>query len=150
MDSLSSLRRFICSQSTLFFISDKRHLSSSVWKWLSVNWTTWGWDWDWESDWKPQQSLSSIYSSISKALCCQKCRFPDGSAACHALPLAMAIRSDTVLMGTPLRVTFTWIKSVAGERLEPSAFSKWTWRYPEEYKQNKHYKHATMVAVMTM
>lgn len=50
--------------------------------------------------------------------------FTPCSDAHHGLPLAMAICSATVLMGTPLRITLTWMKSVAGDRLEPSAFNK--------------------------
>lgn len=68
----------------------------------------------------------SLHSSsdFPKALfCCRKMQL--FSDACQAfLPLAIAMRSDTLLMGTPLRVTLTWMKSVAGDRLEPSAFNK--------------------------
>lgn len=70
-------------------------------------------------------SLSPHSSShFPKALfLCQKMQLL--SDACQAfLPLAMAMRSDTLIIGTPLRVTLTWMKSVAGDRLEPSAFSK--------------------------
>lgn len=44
-------------------------------------------------------------------------------SGCHGFQ-TLPMRSDTVLIGIPLRLTFTWMKSVAGERLEPSAFNK--------------------------
>lgn len=105
-------------------ISD-RHLSSSTGKWFCANWTTWG------LNCKTTAAfclcLFTLGAPPSKVLHC-----PDiwlsCSDVCHALPLAAAIRSAIVLTGTPLRVTLTWIKSVAGERLEPSAFSKWICR----------------------
>lgn len=50
----------------------------------------------------------------------------------------MAIRSATLLTGTPRLLTFTWMKSEAGDKLEPSAFSRWTCRYPEWKKCFKH------------
>lgn len=75
-------------------------------------------------------AVSLALLTFSKSLCCRKMQLL--SDARHALPLAMAIRSDTLLTGTPLRVTLTWMKSVAGDRLEPSAFNKWTCRYPEK------------------
>lgn len=81
--------------------------------------------------WTDGSRLSlSLHSSshFLKPFCCQKMQL--FSDAHQALPLAMAIRSDTLLMGTPLRVTLTWMKRVAGDRLEPSAFNKWTCRYP--------------------
>ena len=133
-----------------FFISDKRHPSSCVGKWLSVNWTTWGLNC--ETGWQQQSFLSFSHSEplFQSPFVVRKCSFPSCSATRHALPLALAlaIRSDTVLMGTPLRDTLTWMKSVAGDRLQPSAFSKWTCRYPEK-KDYAHYKqHATVMTLL--
>ncbi|TNN85876.1 hypothetical protein EYF80_003720 [Liparis tanakae] len=69
------------------------------------------------------RQAATIRAPSSKPFDVRERSSPSRADARHALPLAMAIRSDTVLTGT-LRVTLTWMKSVPGDRLEPSAFNK--------------------------